>query len=301
MNKNQNYQNNKGEPGYLFSDNQDIISESFSVDYTDTYEKQIAYADNNLNETILEQKFKKMNKTDKNLKESFCLLNQFNDFHNCEDKLKLTIKDSQKEDYLYSRKLPNFSENEYQNIKKNISNNFMPIKQYLIKAIKINNFNQFKTNLRIGPLMPLASNIENNYEYNPQFKNEMQKKYDKLKKYIFNFRYIFGDGNCFYRAVIFKYIELLIIHKKEDVIKKLIIDIYRSFQSNEIRKRLPPGKQGLYLLNTMAIMIIILELIQNNNIIEAHFVFYKSLSMCEAFDYSLILYLRYIALIIPIQ
>ena len=294
MNNNQNYQNNKA-PGYLFSDEKDIIGESFSVDYTDAYQKQIAYDDNNLNETVLEQKFKKMNLSDKNPKESLCILNQNNDFfNNFEDNLNISIQDRKKDDYLYVRKLPNFSENEYQNIKRNISNNLLPIQQYLMNETKKNDFNQFKTSFKVGPLMPLAFNIENNYEYNPQYKNEMQKKYDKLKKYIYNFRYIFGDGNCFYRAVIFKYIELLIIHKKIDIIKKLIIDINRSFQSNEIRTRLKTEKQGLYLNNTMTIMIIILELIQNNRINDAHFVFYKSLLSCEVFDFSLILYLRYI-------
>ena len=41
---NQNQQSNYDgrEPGFLFRDNRDIVSESFSVDFADTYEKQIA-------------------------------------------------------------------------------------------------------------------------------------------------------------------------------------------------------------------------------------------------------------------
>ena len=41
-------------------------------------------------------------------------------------------------------------------------------------------------------------------------------------------------------------------------------------------------------------MITILELLQNNKIAEAHFCFYKSLLFSKIFDYSLILYFRYI-------
>jgi len=41
-------------------------------------------------------------------------------------------------------------------------------------------------------------------------------------------------------------------------------------------------------------MITILELVQNNRIPEAHLAFYKALLFSKIFDYSLILYLRYI-------
>ena len=293
---NQNQQSNYDgrEPGFLFRDNRDIVSESFSVDFADTYEKQIAYGDNNLNETVLEQKYKKYKNGEVNQKNSLCLFSQIDDFNNFDNKLNISIQDKQKGDYLYCRKFPPISEKELSNIKNTVSAHLLPTQQFLMEQMKNNDYNQFKTTKKVGPLMPLAFNIENNYEYNPQFKNEMQKKYDKLKKYICNFRYIFGDGNCFYRAVIFKYIELLILHKKVDILKKLIIDINRSFRSNEIRSRLQPGKQGLYLLNTTVILITILEMVQSNKVVEAHFIFYKALLTCDVFDFSLIIYLRYI-------
>ena len=41
----------------------------------------------------------------------------------------------------------------------------------------------------------------------------------------------------------FRYIELLILNKKTEYLKSLIIDINNSFQSDEIKKRLIIGKE----------------------------------------------------------
>ena len=276
----------------LFGEDKFNIDESFSVDYADTYEKYMQYKDVNLNETILESKLKKMKNDIKNSNNSFCIFNQYDDINQFDDKLNITIQDKQKEDYLNVRKMPKFSENEFLNIKNRVLPGLLQIKDYLIRL----NFDfiQFNLDKKVGPLMPLTYLIENTYLFQPKNINEMQKKYDRLKKYICNYRTIYGDGNCFYRAVMFRYIELLILYKKTDIIKALIVDVNRSFQSDEIKRRLHIGNDVLNPDLIIQILIIILDYIESNNIVEAHLSFYKALLYSKIVDYSLILYLRYI-------
>ena len=154
--------------------------------------------------------------------------------------------------------------------------------------------NKFDRNKKIGPLLHLAYLIENHYQFKKDKKNLMQEKYNRLKTHIFNYRQIYGDGNCYYRAVMFRYIELLILHRKTDFLKRLIIDIYRSFKSTEIRNRLYVGKDFLNPNLILQVMMTILELVENNRIEDAHLSFYKAILYSKIFDFSLILYLRYI-------
>ena len=99
-------------------------------------------------------------------------------------------------------------------------------------------YTKFDANKKVGPLLPLNYIIENNYKFQGDRQKVMQEKYDRLKNYIWNLRTIYGDGNCYFRAVIFRYIELLILNKIADIIKLLIVDIHKSFQTPEIKQRL---------------------------------------------------------------
>ena len=42
----------------------------------------------------------------------------------------------------------------------------------------------------------------------------MNDKYNRLKNFIYNYRSIKNDENCFYRAVMFRYFEILILDEK---------------------------------------------------------------------------------------
>ena len=230
--------NINNQPKSIF-DEDNVVEESFSMDYGDTYQKQMFLDDdNNLNQTILEQKMKNI----KNGDDNFYLMNQYNNIK-FEDNLNITIQDRKKEDYLVKRNFPKFSEFEFLNIKKSVGNGLLQIQDYLL--IKHNDYNKFDANKKIGPLLPLTYLIENNYKFLKDKKNQMQEKYNRLKNYIFNFRPNYADGNCYYRSVMFRFIELLIIYKKADFIKSLIIDIYRSIQTNEIKNRLHIEKDYL--------------------------------------------------------
>ena len=55
-----NINNINNQPQSIFNEeNNNVVDESFSMDYGDTYQKQMIFNDNNnLNETILEQKLR---------------------------------------------------------------------------------------------------------------------------------------------------------------------------------------------------------------------------------------------------
>ena len=288
MNNNLNNQ-----PKSIFDEeNPNIVDESFSMDYADTYQKQMLIGDNNLNETILEQKLKNA-RNGGNPNENFYLMNQYQNINDWgENDLNITIQDRKKEDYLEKRNFPIFSKDEFLNIKKSVGKDLLKIQDYLL--IKLKEYNKFDRNKKIGPLLPLAYLIENHYKFKKENKNQMEEKYNRLKTHIFNYRKIYGDGNCFYRAVMFRYIELLILYRKTDFLKRLIIDIYRSFKSTEIRNRLYVGKDFLNPNLIIQTMITILELVENNRIVDAHLSLYKAILYSKIFDFSLILYLRYI-------
>jgi hypothetical protein len=287
-----NYNN---QPQTIFdqiNNEQNIVNETFSCDYADTYKKQLFIEDNNLDETILEKKMKKGNKAKYNKNENLNFWNQYEDINSLDDDLNVTIQDRKQEDYLKVRKYPKFSENEYLSIKKSVGRDLLNIQNYLL--VKLKDYNVYNANKKIGPILPLSYLIEKHYELKQQNKQLMQEKYNRLKYNIYNYRPNYGDGNCFYRAVMFRYIELLIIYRRADILKSLVVDIHRSFQSKEIKQRLFINDEYLNPALIVQVMITILELVESDRLLDAHLALYKSILYSKIFDYSIILYLRYI-------
>ena len=280
-------------------DQKDLIKFSFSNNYANILGEEVINKDNNIvkdnnNVTILEQKISKEIKREGSLKRIPSFI-QSKEINKLKDSLNIffSFSDSNKEsEYLSPRKFPSYDINEFEIIKQKVSQNLIPIKDHLLKIQC--NYKEYNKNKAVGPLMPLTALIEHAYLYKPENKNLMNKKYQRLKNNICNFRTIYGDGNCYYRAVMFRYIELLILNKKSEYLKLIIIDIYRSFQTEEVTKRLIFGKQKINPNLIVQIMIILLELVEKDEIITAHQIFYKSLLFSKHFDFSLILYFRYI-------
>ena len=311
----QNNQNNNQGKISLFDDDKSGIDGSFSVDFADAYEKEVNFSKKDVNETVLEQKMKQMSNVIFNPNDvSMSFLNDFevmnkndffpqnyqnmpnmqnNNYQNINNFQNMNNMQNQKKlNFLEVRTLPKYTEKEYIKIKKNISGNLLTIQNYLL-TLKVN-YVQFDPNKKIGPLLPLTYCVENHYIFKPDNKLEMQNKYERLKNYIVNFRTIFGDGNCFYRAVMFRYIELLILYNEINTLKALTIDINKSFQSSEIKKRLRIGKDYLNPQLILQVMVTIIELMESRRIPDAHFALYKSFLFSKIFDYSIILYFRYI-------
>ena len=277
-------------------DENSIIDSSFSIDYSNLIGKDLFNKQNVNNETVLDQKINKEIKKEGNSQKISSFL-QSKEISLIENSLHLSIFDlnkSEKEsEYLSVRKFTtSHNIKEYENIRQKVSKNLHTITAYLLE--RAGNYNEINTNKKVGPLLPLTTLIENAYKYKSEYKVDMNKKYERLKKYICNYRTIFGDGNCYYRAVMFRFIELLILNKKYEYLKLLIIDIYKSFENKEVQERLIFKNVKISPDLIIQIMIIIMELVENNEIIKAHQVFYKALLFSPNFDFSLILYFRFI-------
>ena len=189
--------------------------------------------------------------------------------------------------------MPEISENDFNKMRNEITSDkdLKELYEYL-KTINCN----FKNSYRdyIGSIFPLTYLIESSYGVAQGKENEIYKKYKYLKDYINNFRTVSGDGNCFYRAVMFRYIEILILNKNVEYLKRVIYDMKKSFESDVLKNHKMILENKVKPELTFQIMFIILDFTSKNQITEAHKMFYKAINTCQKFDYSLILYLRYI-------
>ena len=193
------------------------------------------------------------------------------------------------------REIPSVSKEDFDKMKYNLldDNYLEDLKNYIIKFKY--SVDSPKSTLTIGALFPLERLIECAFNNNAELIEEMNAKNDLYKEYIFNYRTIKGDGNCYYRAVMFRYFEIIIINKEVSLLQNIISDMSNTFNSEEIMSRKEIKMNTVFKAELpLKIMIIILDSIQKNNIELAHFIFVKSLLICPIFDFGLIFYFRYI-------
>ena len=255
-------------------------------------EREDELAKKKIKETVLDHKiFQKMKKETKI--SSFIQSQKINELQNSLN-ISLTDKNQTKKEFLQLRTFPDYDINDYIKIKERVEKNLLNITNFLLnKKLKFN-FTEINPNKKVGPLLPLTRLIESNYFYKQEYQNEMQQKYLRFKNYICNFRTIYGDGNCFYRACMFRYIELLIFNKKINYIKLLILDMNNCFSKQEAKSRLIFNNHRINSDLIIQIMIIIYELVLNDNIIQAHQAFYKAIICSKDFDFLLVFYFRFI-------
>ena len=104
--------NNQPNP---FFDPNNIVDESFSLDYADTFQKQMQLENNNLNETVLEQKYRNVQQGNQNQYNNY-FMNQYQNINCFEDNV--TIQNRKEGDYLKMRNWPKYSEREFLDVKK---------------------------------------------------------------------------------------------------------------------------------------------------------------------------------------
>ena len=205
------------------------------------------------------------------------------------------LKKSEEEENLIIRKMTSISE---QNFIEKVINKIA--KGEVINKLSAHlktvscNFKTSFSNSSLGGISPLTFLIESFYKADLGKEKEIKDKYNLLKPYIYNFRTINGDGNCFYRATIFRYLEILVLNKKVDILRNVIYDVMQSFQSEELNKRRIILNSDIKPDLTLKILILILDLLNKNLIQEAHQTLVKCFCTCRKFDYCLIFYLRYI-------
>ena len=197
------------------------------------------------------------------------------------------------EEHLIIRKMKKITEDQYYQMVNRIANNEVLGKLYdHLRTVNCNYKSIYSKS--IGCLSTLTYLIESFYKANNEKIKEMNDKFKSLKPYIFKYRTIYGDGNCYYRAIMFRYLEILILNKKVEFLRWVVNDIVESFKSEELNKRRIILNNDVKPDLTFKILFLIIELLRNNRVEEAHQILVKSLSTCPKFDYALILYFRYI-------
>ena len=116
----------------------------------------------------------------------------------------------------------------------------------------------------------------------------------KEEKYLM-WRKIKGDGNCYYRGVIFALIENIILTKDINYLKSIIIN----FMEKTNKKILKIMFNGLNLdinLVKKCFIMIYLSITSNSHdpILKAYIVFFKMINNYKDFDYGLILFFKFL-------
>ena len=194
--------------------------------------------------------------------------------------------------FLILRKMPKISQLEYYNIK----NFYISLIKNLFQHLQtINcNFKNVGCYESVGGISPLTYLIELYYQAKKQKVLEMKNKYDKLQNLIYNYRAINRDGNSFYRAVMFRYLEILILTKNIEQLQNVVFDFINSFNSELLKSRIIIRDMNIKPDLSIKILILIIDLIRYNMIEEAHKILVNSFSTCQKFDYAIILYFRYL-------
>ena len=75
----------------------------------------------------------------------------------------------------------------------------------------------------IGPISTVENLVESNFVFDQTYKEEMIDHILLLQNYVYRWRKINGDGNCFYRAIIFSLFENIIFTNNIMLLKEIII------------------------------------------------------------------------------
>lgn len=144
--------------------------------------------------------------------------------------------------------------------------------------------------------------IESTFGFDPNKSPEIITHFKALDKQIFRWRSIIGDGNCFYRGVIFSFLEKAVFDKNVFLIKKIILDIDKIINvENEILKYLSLEIQNEILIVNKNLVLKILYLLyeiteQNSNdgVQTCYEFLIKCFNFCKHFDQAMTFYLRYL-------
>ena len=168
--------------------------------------------------------------------------NNINEFEDPNKNLNNLKTNDDKNVYLLNRKWDYLDESKKENIEKKINDIYKNMNkkqlQTLEKSINRCNlnklyedFNPRKVVKKIGTLSSLDFLIESKYIPPINIKNMFSDK-SKLEKYIYKFRNIQGDGDSFYRGVIFSFMENIVLTNNIMQMKELLVLFYEKINKN---------------------------------------------------------------------
>ena len=88
-------------------------------------------------------------------------------------------------------------------------------------------------NYKIGNINTIENLVEETYDRNAYYKEDMLNNLITLSYSYFRHRSVFGDGNCFYRAVIFLYLENIVFNGNSNAILDFIYYIHNRLMNTK--------------------------------------------------------------------
>ena len=162
------------------------------------------------------------------------------------------------------------------------------------------------------------TNMDNLYKQQTNIHLMLTEKIKQYPNLCYKWRKIKGDGNCYYRAIFYNYIELLILCNDTSRLRDVIVDMYSKFQEQKlialIDKYNASKKQSndntnnnsavhiIYYQHIILCMLLLYNTLTDSNteanavnkVIKAYVYLIKCYNNIQVFDYGCILYLRYI-------
>ena len=229
--------------------------------------------------------FYQINNSNQNMNSNYYNNNNNNNNINQQNKNDNPNKDSQ---YLISRKLKDIPMEEFTDFISSL--NITGLKE--LKQ-KIENFSD--NDKIIGEFNTLGHLVEKFYGYKPERHKIMVQKYKLFTQDIFKHRTIYGDGNCFYRSVLFSYLEQLILFKELNTIKNFIFDVKAFLCSSQVHEIFQKLDEQPKLDKALILRVLVLLYlgVKNNKIKDTYSLLVKAFNNLTLFDQGLIMYLRF--------
>ncbi len=240
-------------------------------------------------ETIMDNCLKKSLKKN-NLNFSIKDINFYQNYQNEIQNSILTIKDI-KPEYLKIRQINNVEKEYFEETIVNLFQEKYDELENFILNLKLT-INTNSINQAVGPFTNLDYLLEESYSFDLQYKNEILDKKKILENILF-YRKIRGEGNCFYRCIIFQLFEYIILNNKIDLLRGIINEIYLCFENKISSNILNDKKNKINTKLILRILIIIYFNLRDNNIEKAYKIFCFSINSCKSFDLGIIWYYRF--------
>ena len=191
--------------------------------------------------------------------------------------------------------IKNYSEDNFILLYQEYQNNISDLKKE-IDTLSLSNTEC--DNIEIFDCIGYISSLEKVFKEKNPINDLLIEKLKTLKNICYRWRKIKGDGNCFYRAIIFAYIEGIILSNNLSRLKDLICDMNTKFKNKKlneilIQNKIERNKIILYMM-TIFCAITPSELSEIDPIIRAYEIFIKCFNNYKDFDYGLIFYFKFI-------
>ena len=158
------------------------------------------------------------------------------------------------------------------------------------------NYKITENKYKISCLCSLNFLVESTYYFREN--HDESKKFDlsQLEPYVYKYRNINGDGDCFYRGLIFSLLENIILTNNIMQMKELLILYYEKINKSN---KLINEKEYLKKINELDIDIVsiimyIIIIQMENDISKAYKVLLKAFLFFPEFDFSILFFTRYL-------